>query len=494
VFSVIALALIFVLMLLLIRYRVDVSTALVAGAVLVGLLFGIDWPRFPRGLGAALLGVAGHLGGIAISAETLQLLGLILLITFLGHVLRHVESLQQLMGALKGILRDRRAAMAVAPAFIGLLPMPGGALFSAPMVGELTEDLDLPPEHRALINFWFRHVWELTWPLYPGLLVATVQLGVPFEKLIAVNSPMTLGAIAIGVAFCFRGVKIPDYPPAGEETRGREPTPWKIPDYPPAGDETRGREPTPWKIPDYPPAGEETRGREPTPCPPAGSEARGRVSGGSWTDLFAAVWPVALLVALTAALATAQKLGVKLSLSTDTALLMALVIVNPLFLWFKRVPWRETARLVRVTLSVRLIVLVFGVMAFGGMLKGYRAADTLPQTLADWGIPGVVLLFVVPMAVGLLTGYTPAFVAICFPVLSALMVDASGVHYGHIAFAFAGGFLGVLLSPVHLCLVLTAEYFKADFGRVYRRLVVPAAFLALVALGSLVLWERVGLR
>lgn len=213
-----------------------------------------------------------------------------------------------------------------------------------------------------------------------------------------------------------------------------------------------------------------------------------------WADLFAAVWPVLLLVALTAALATAQKLGVKLALSTDTSLLIALAIVNPLYLCFKRVPWRETAVLVRGTLTLRLIVLVFGVMAFGGMLKEYRAADGLPRDLAAWGIPGVVLLFVVPMAVGLLTGYTPACVAICFPVLSALMVDATGVHYGRIAFAFAGGFLGVLLSPVHLCLVLTAEYFKADFGRVYRRLLLPAALLALVALGSLVLWGRVGLR
>ena len=445
-FSVIALASIFVGMVLLIRFRLDVSYALAAGALAVGLLFGIDWSCFPQGLGAGLVGVPASLVLISVEAETLQLLGLILLITFLGNVLKHVDSLRLLMSGLKGVLRDRRAAMAVAPAFIGLLPMPGGALFSAPMVAELTEDLDLPGEQRTLINFWFRHVWELTWPLYPGLLVATYVLDVPFQKLIVVNLPMTVGAILIGAAFCFRGVKIPDSPTVEERTRLDKP-----------------------------------------------AVAQESVVGG-WADLLAAVWPVALLVALTAALGTARRLGVRLSLSTDTALLIALAIVNPLFLCFKRVPWRDIARLAQATLAIRLIVLVFGVMAFGGMLKEYRAAEGLPRDLAAWGIPGVVLLFVVPMAVGLLTGYTPAFVGICFPVLAALMVDASGVHYGRIAFAFAGGFLGVLLSPVHLCLVLTAEYFKADFGRVYRRLVVPAAFLALVALGSLVLWERVGLR
>jgi len=160
----------------------------------------------------------------------------------------------------------------------------------------------------------------------------------------------------------------------------------------------------------------------------------------------------------------------------------------------RRIPWREAARLARATLSLRLVLLIYGIVAFGRLLRVYGAAADLPRELAAWGVPGPVLLFVVPMAVGLLTGYTPAFVGICFPVLRPLMVAAGGFHYGYITFAFAGGFLGVLLSPVHLCLVLSAEYFKADFGRVYRRLAVPAGLLALVALGTLFLWEAVALR
>jgi len=432
VFEVVSLLLVFALMVYLLRRKADVSHALMAGAAAVGLIFGVDWPRFPRGLGAALAGVAANFAQAAIAPAGIQLLALILLITFLGHVLEHAESLQQLMGALRGILRDRRAAMAVAPAFIGLLPMPGGALFSAPMVGELTEDLNLPAEERTLINFWFRHVWELTWPLYPGLLIAAVALGVPLERLILVNLPMTLGAIVIGIFLCLRRVKLGATESPGER--------------------------------------------------------------GNWRELAAAVWPVALLVVLTAALATAEKLGLRLALSTDTALLVALIVVIPSFVVLRRIPWREAARLARATLSLRLVLLIYGIVAFGRLLRVYGAAADLPRELAAWGVPGPVLLFVVPMAVGLLTGYTPAFVGICFPVLRPLMVAAGGFHYGYITFAFAGGFLGVLLSPVHLCLVLSAEYFKADFGRVYRRLAVPAGLLALVALGTLFLWEAVALR
>ena len=47
--------------------------------------------------------------------------------------------------------------------------------------------------------------------------------------------------------------------------------------------------------------------------------------------------------------------------------------------------------------------------------------------------------------------------------------------------AYAGGYAGVMLSPVHLCLVLTAEYFKADLGAVYREVVKPVLAVLLVA-------------
>ena len=39
--------------------------------------------------------------------------------------------------------------------------------------------------------------------------------------------------------------------------------------------------------------------------------------------------------------------------------------------------------------------------------------------------------------------------------------------------AYVSGFMGVLYSPVHLCVVLSAEKFKVDYGPIYRWLVPP---------------------
>jgi hypothetical protein len=51
-----------------------------------------------------------------------------------------------------------------------------------------------------------------------------------------------------------------------------------------------------------------------------------------------------------------------------------------------------------------------------------------------------------------------------------------------VALAYTGGFLGVLLSPLHLCFSLTRDYFGADWGPNYRWLAPSVAAVAAVTL------------
>jgi hypothetical protein len=57
---------------------------------------------------------------------------------------------------------------------------------------------------------------------------------------------------------------------------------------------------------------------------------------------------------------------------------------------------------------------------------------------------------------------------------------------GVITFAFASGFAGVMLSPTHLCLLLTIRYFNADMAGTYRHIYLPV-FLVFAA-GLIRLW------
>ncbi len=48
--------------------------------------------------------------------------------------------------------------------------------------------------------------------------------------------------------------------------------------------------------------------------------------------------------------------------------------------------------------------------------------------------------------------------------------------------AYCSGFCAVLLSPMHACLVMTREYFKADMGKLYRLLALPVAIVFVTGL------------
>jgi hypothetical protein len=58
-----------------------------------------------------------------------------------------------------------------------------------------------------------------------------------------------------------------------------------------------------------------------------------------------------------------------------------------------------------------------------------------------------------------------------------------------VMFAYVSGFVGILLSPAHLCLALTADYFKAELRDVYKILIWPVSVVFAFALLALVIFR-----
>jgi hypothetical protein len=110
------------------------------------------------------------------------------------------------------------------------------------------------------------------------------------------------------------------------------------------------------------------------------------------------------------------------------------------------------------------------------MVLASGSAETLSTTLESWGIAPVVTAATLPLVLGLLTGLTMSMVGIGFPLLLPL-IAGSDLYLNHIVLAFGVGFTAILLSPLHLCLALTREYFKAEWAPLYRMLIPAAAML-----------------
>jgi integral membrane protein (TIGR00529 family) len=154
---------------------------------------------------------------------------------------------------------------------------------------------------------------------------------------------------------------------------------------------------------------------------------------------------------------------------------LAITILG-LFVFYK-VGAKEIFRTLKYGFTKDVILLIFGAMLFKFTMENSGAVVHLSSYFSEKGIPLLPVLFMLPFVSGLLTGLTVGFVGGTFPVIVSL---AGGAYLNQITFAFAAGFLGVLLSPVHLCLVLTREYFKADIWGIYKR-IIPATCIIMAA-------------
>jgi integral membrane protein (TIGR00529 family) len=171
-----------IVVLVLIFGKVNVAAALAIGSLLFGFLtFGPNLIQiFPQ---------AFNMGMIR------TLLALILAM-FLAELYGMAGCSQKLVEGLS-FFSPSFAALAT-PALVGLLPMPGGAYISAVILNNLYRKLRLNAEQKTFINYWFRHIWITTWPLYQGVILASGLLGISIGRVSTMNLPIMLTATIIG--------------------------------------------------------------------------------------------------------------------------------------------------------------------------------------------------------------------------------------------------------------------------------------------------------
>ena len=156
----------------------------------------------------------------------------------------------------------------------------------------------------------------------------------------------------------------------------------------------------------------------------------------------------------------------------------SLMIITVLLVIFYRYGLKDIMRIVKHGFSMDVIFLILGVMLFKEALEHSGAVQNLSDYFTRMSIPIVPLVFILPFITGVLTGITVGAVGSTFP----LIVTMAGNDPHLLSFAFAAGFVGVLLSPVHVCLILTKDYFKADMWRIYRKIIPATVIVSIVAI------------
>jgi len=402
--------LVFFLIIYLMRKRCPLGYAMVIGSGVLGATFGMGW-----------LSILKSAGKACIDLTTLELSAIVVLIIILSSILEEKGQLQRILSSLQLLIRNVKVLLIILPALIGLLPMPGGALFSAPMVKVASRKLKLTPVQHTIINYWFRHLWEYVLPLYPGIILASRLSGVRLPHLALAQLPLTAVMLLSGVFFYLRDIHNPR---VGSVQL----------------DEKRN--------------------------PAAESDITSR-SGPVFLQLFINALPILLVIVL------ALFLGINLIIALAVSIAVATATSG------SRV--KDVARLILKSTPVNMVILIFGIMVFKVMLRESGSIKDITIFLQTYNVPLPLMFALLPFLVGIITGITVGFVGISFPILIALL-ETGGSDISHIVLAYGMGFVGVLLSPVHLCLLVTKDYFNAQFDQVYRSLLIPVLPIVAIAI------------
>ena len=115
--------------------------------------------------------------------------------------------------------------------------------------------------------------------------------------------------------------------------------------------------------------------------------------------------------------------------------------------------------------SKKILFAIIGIIIFRCAVMELTVLSEMPKFLNERNIPVFFILLVIPFLITLILGMGSAAIglslAIILPIIEPNYSPAS------IAVIFTATFCGYLISPMHLCLVLTREYFDAKLMEVY---------------------------
>jgi len=376
---------------ILVMRRFNYGLALIFGSLILGFFFGFSLNDFAQVFLSTLT-----------DPVTCELALVIALIPILAFCMTETGMIEDFLEGLKGFVSGG-SVLVMVPAMLGMLPMPGGALFSAPYIDGEAKKMGMKPDLKSFVNVWFRHCMFLVYPMTPTLILASRLSGVDLFRLIFIQIPIFVIYLSTGYVFSILSIR-------SHDKRVRDADFHRI-------------------IP-----------------------------------LFISVSPLILVIVLMA-------LGVPLALALITGI--------GLVFGLKRVSYRKVLPLMRRGFNWRLVFAVFGMMLFSHMIQASGAINVIISYIGQAETYPLLFLILFSCFAGVATAHLSVALAIVFPMALQMLSNPSPVV---VSMLYLTSYFSYLVSPMHLCLILTVEYYKARLQGVYRRLIPLSFFVCLTGL------------
>lgn len=392
----------FILIILLIRKRVNFGIAMIIGSAVVALF---SFPILFQGV--TFENFAAHLFSASsiLADTTLELAILMTLVFMLAKTMQLTGGIQQLINSLRPYF-SKGGILAVIPAVYGLMPVPGGALFSAPSIDEEGEQFHLAQCQKNFLNVWFRHIWFPVYPISSALILLSSSgfANVNIYELILANIPMFIGFLVIGYIMLWWFLKNHPFKP---ETCKKQP--------------------------------------------------------GGFIFLLPPTIPLFFYGVL-------QFFGI----SQYSAFIIGVAFSIGIVYFLVDKSSKEYLEILKQSLTWKLALAIFGIMLFRLLFEASEANIFFANMVSSWPIPAIFIILLIPLLLGLITGYNLGAIALSYVIVEPFFALTNVTLLGAASLIFVGSLVGYLISPIHLCNVLSSEYLKTDTTRMYH-LYIPAA-------------------
>jgi len=343
---------------------------------------------------------------------TIELALLMTLIFVLAKTMQETGAITKLINSLRTIF-TKGGTLGAMPAVYGLMPVPGGALFSAPLIDEEGEKFGLDKNQKNFLNVWFRHIW---FPIYPissaMILICSAKFSnIDIYWIILANIPAFITTIIIGNYFLKKSIKKPS--------------------------------------------------------------KKLKIPAKDFSGFIFLVPPLLPLVVY----GILQFFGVNQIRGFLIGVILSIILVYYLIDCDKK----QYFSILRNSLSFKLALAIFGIMIFREVFEASQATDLIADLLSTLPFASLWLIIVIPIFLGMLTGYNLGAVALSYPILLPFFPENLSLYglVGISSLIFVSSLAGYLISPIHLCNVLSSDYLKTDTTKMYR-MYVPAVLIVLI--------------
>jgi integral membrane protein (TIGR00529 family) len=158
---------------------------------------------------------------------------------------------------------------------------------------------------------------------------------------------------------------------------------------------------------------------------------------------------------------------------------LALAIGVAVLYIIRKVPLERALKMIQSGVRWDLAVAVVSMLFFRFVVESSGSVQTVFQSFEELGVPLIVILIIIPLLVGSISGTPTMGIGIIFPLLIPLL---GNYNVYVVSIIYVGLICGYIASPMHLCLVLTNNYYRSELRKVYKHLVPSVVVLYVLAM------------